>query len=156
MVNKTPKLYKCDICGRNLEMIGQDHRCRTDQMREAYNQAVDDCRRAVRDYCDYDDDLRRFVYLETLDKVFSSIKKSESNSLKLARWMRRTMEYNNIHMMADEVAVQMPSPAEFDNMPDVSDEAKALRRVLVTRLSESPSLNVARCHLLGIARALED
>jgi len=73
MVAKTPRPYECQICGRNLHVEGEDHHCWPDQVRDAYNQAVEDCRRVAHNWYNHDDEGNEFAYMVTLDSAFDSL-----------------------------------------------------------------------------------
>lgn len=72
----------------------------------------------------------------------------------LADWMLHTMAYDEKDRMAEEVAVQMPSPGEFEHDLDVPDQAKVLRKTLLREIEEAPTIEAAREVLFRMAEAL--
>lgn len=78
----------------------------------------------------------------------------QPTAAQLADWMLHTMGYDEKDRMAEEVAVQMPSPGEFEHDLDVPDRAKVLRRTLLREIEDAESTEAAREVLFRMAEAL--
>ena len=67
----------------------------------------------------------------------------------------RTFDYDTKDYMAEEVAVQFPSPHETQDM-DIPQRAKDLRWDLLQRIEDAPDREAARGIMLEFADALEN
>ena len=86
-------------------------------------------------------------------------KKLEQPSLmpsQLREWVIKTADFNSKDDIADEIAIQMPSPGEVDLM-NVSPQARDLRRTLLRRIQDAGTdILMARAIMLEFAESLRE
>lgn len=70
-----------------------------------------------------------------------------------SEWALDTFRIEDQDLLAEEVAVQFPSPGEADVM-DIPEQAKELRRTLLARIEEASDLEAAREVMFEFAEAL--